>query len=80
MELGNYIRDVFTLNKDNKNIRIFGPDEALSNRFNHVFEVENRTWNFKAIKSTDEYLAKNYPENRYFKVHISDKAVNFKEI
>ena len=59
MELGNYIRDVFTLNKDNKNFRIFGPDEALSNRFNHVFEVENRTWNFKAIKSTDEYLAKN---------------------
>jgi xylulose-5-phosphate/fructose-6-phosphate phosphoketolase len=56
MELGNYIRDVFTLNKDNKNFRIFGPDEALSNRFNHIFEVENRMWNYKMLKS-DEFLA-----------------------
>ncbi|MFA6667864.1 MAG: galactokinase family protein [Bacilli bacterium] len=32
------------------------------------------------VPKFDEYLAKNYPENRYFKVHISDKAVNFKEI
>ena len=58
MELGNYIRDVFKLNKENKNFRIFGPDEALSNRFNHVFELENRTWNDKTLKS-DEYLASN---------------------
>lgn len=59
MELGKYIRDVFALNKDNKNFRIFGPDEALSNRFNHVFEVENRTWNFKKIRNDDEFLATN---------------------
>ena len=58
MELGNYIRDVFKLNKENKNFSIFGPDEALSNRFNHVFECENRTWNDKTLKS-DEYLASN---------------------
>ena len=57
MELGKYIRDVFSLNKENKNFRIFGPDEALSNRFNHIFEVENRTWNFKKIKSDDEFLS-----------------------
>ena len=58
MELGNYIRDLFILNKDNKNFRIFGPDEALSNRFNHVFEAEKRTWNYKT-KSDDEFLATN---------------------
>ena len=57
-ELGNYIRDLFKLNDKNKNFRIFGPDEALSNRFNHVFEVENRTWNYKTLKG-DEYLANN---------------------
>lgn len=57
MELGKYIRDLFVLNKANKNFRMFGPDEALSNRFNHVFEVEKRTWNFKAIRPDDEYLA-----------------------
>ncbi len=55
MNLGNYIRDLFELNKENKNFRIFGPDEALSNRFNHVFENTNRTWNFKTYKS-DEFL------------------------
>ena len=56
MELGNYIRDIFVLNKNNRNFRIFGPDEALSNRFNHVFEATNRTWNYKAYRN-DEFLA-----------------------
>lgn len=56
MNLGEYIKDVFRLNKDNKNFRVFGPDEALSNRFNHVFEETNRTWNYKMLR-TDEYLA-----------------------
>lgn len=56
MELGNYIRDVFEMNHKNKNFRFFGPDEALSNRFNHVFEVENRTWNSKTYRS-DEFLS-----------------------
>lgn len=54
--LGKYIRDLFVLNKDNKNFRLFGPDEALSNRFNHAFEVTNRTWNFKTYKN-DEFLS-----------------------
>ncbi len=58
MELGRYIKDLFVLNKDNKNFRMFGPDEALSNRFNHVFEVENRTWDYKTFKN-DEFLASN---------------------
>ncbi len=56
MNLGNYIRDLFKLNSGNKNFRIFGPDEALSNRFNHIFEVENRTWNYRMTKD-DEFLA-----------------------
>ena len=56
IELGNYVRDVFILNKDNKNFRIFGPDETMSNRLNHSFEAENRSW-MGEIKNTDEYLA-----------------------
>lgn len=55
-ELGNYVRDLFVLNKDNCNFRMFGPDEALSNRFSHVFEVENRTWNYKKFEK-DEFLS-----------------------
>ncbi len=54
--LGKYIRDLFVLNASHKNFRLFGPDEALSNRFNHTFEVTNRTWNFKTYK-TDEFLS-----------------------
>ncbi len=54
MELGKYLKDVFKLNKVSKNFRIFGPDEAMSNRFNHVFELENKTWNLKLNK--DEKL------------------------
>ena len=57
MELGKYIRDLFILNKNNKNFRMFGPDEALSNRFNAVFDAEKRTWNYKSFAS-DEYLSK----------------------
>lgn len=56
MTLGLYIRDLFVLNKQNKNFRLFGPDEALSNRFNHVFEVTGRMWNSKTYKS-DEFLS-----------------------
>lgn len=57
-ELGRYIRDVFAVNQENKNFRMFGPDEALSNRFKHVFEVTSRTWDGKLLKS-DEYLSSN---------------------
>ena len=68
MNLGNYIRDLFTLNKENKNFRIFGPDEALSNRFNHIFEVENRTWNYK-LSPNDEYLS---PTGRVMDSYLSE--------
>lgn len=53
-ELGKYLRDVIELNKDN--FRIFGPDEALSNRLNSIFEVTNREWNLP-IKTSDDYLS-----------------------
>lgn len=56
-ELGAYIKDVIKNNEDNKNYRIFGPDEALSNRLNYVFEETNREWNLE-ILPTDDYLNK----------------------
>ena len=55
MELGYFIRDIIKLNENKKNFRIFGPDEALSNRLNHIFEVTNRQWN--GIRyDYDEYI------------------------
>lgn len=56
MELGYFIRDIIKLNENKKNFRIFGPDEALSNRLNHVFEITNRQWNGK-IEENDEYIS-----------------------
>ena len=54
--LGNYVRDVIKFNQDKRNFRVFGPDEALSNRLNPIFEVTNRQWNGKTY-SYDEFLA-----------------------
>ncbi len=56
MELGKYVRDVIKLNEEEHNFRVFGPDETMSNRLNHVFEATNRTWVDKKY-ATDEYLA-----------------------
>lgn len=58
IELGRYVRDVFKLNAENKNFRIFGPDEMMSNRLNHSFEAENRSW-MADLKDNDEFLAHN---------------------
>jgi xylulose-5-phosphate/fructose-6-phosphate phosphoketolase len=55
--LGAYVRDIFKLNKDNRNFRIFGPDETMSNRLGSVFEETNRDWNAQMF-TNDEYLAK----------------------
>ncbi len=55
-ELGVFLRDVILLNSNQRNFRIFGPDETLSNRLNAVFEVTNRQWEAQTEK-TDEFLA-----------------------
>lgn len=52
-ELGKYVRDVFKLNDEFKNFRIFGPDETNSNRLNAVFEAENRAWNSEKYDNDD---------------------------
>ena len=55
-ELGVFLRDVIKLNREQRNFRIFGPDETLSNRLGAVFEVTNRQWNAQT-QSDDEFLA-----------------------
>lgn len=67
-ELGKYVRDVLKLNFDNKNFRMFGPDEALSNRFNYVFDVDSRDWN-TSIYDDDEYLS---PSGRIMDSYLSE--------
>ncbi len=54
-ELGVFLREVANLNREQRNFRIFGPDETLSNRLNAVFEVTNRQWDART-KENDEFL------------------------
>lgn len=70
LELGAYIRDIFALNKENQNYRIFAPDEAKSNRLYKAFEVEKRMWAGK-IYETDEDLSK---EGRIMDSYLSEHA------
>jgi len=55
-ELGVFLRDVAKLNREQRNFRIFGPDETLSNRLTAVFEVTNRQWDAR-VQDNDEFLA-----------------------
>ncbi len=54
--LGSYLKDVITMNQPQRNFRIFGPDETLSNKLNRVFDATSRQWNADTI-ATDQYLA-----------------------
>ena len=54
--LGQFLRDVVKANIDQRNFRIFGPDETLSNGLEAVFDVTNRQWE-AATASQDEFLA-----------------------
>ena len=55
MELGKFVRDIIDYNQENRNFRVFGPDEALSNRLNFMFEKTNRQF-LGDIKDNDEFL------------------------
>ena len=55
--LSTYIKDIFNSNANNKNYRIFSPDESMSNRLYDMFKATNRDFQMP-IKDTDEYLAK----------------------
>ena len=54
--LGPFLRDVAKLNGEQRNFRVFGLDEALSNGLEALFEVTNRQWD-AATAPNDEFLA-----------------------
>jgi xylulose-5-phosphate/fructose-6-phosphate phosphoketolase len=57
---GRFLRDVIKQNSTDRNFRIFGPDETLSNKLDAVFETTSRQWDAPVMDS-DEFLA---PEGR----------------
>jgi len=54
--LGEFLREVIRLNREQRNFRIFGPDETLSNRLSAVFEATDRQWEART-EEHDEFLA-----------------------
>jgi xylulose-5-phosphate/fructose-6-phosphate phosphoketolase len=52
---GKYLRDIFTLNKESRNFRLFCPDETTSNRLEAVFEATARC-TMETILPGDEKL------------------------
>jgi xylulose-5-phosphate/fructose-6-phosphate phosphoketolase len=55
--LAPFLRDVANLNSEQRNFRIFGPDETVSNGLEAVFQCTNRQWE-AATEVNDQYLAR----------------------
>jgi xylulose-5-phosphate/fructose-6-phosphate phosphoketolase len=54
--LGDFLAEVIRLNMEERNFRVFGPDETLSNRLDAIFKATNRQWQADRL-DTDEFLA-----------------------
>jgi xylulose-5-phosphate/fructose-6-phosphate phosphoketolase len=55
--MGKLLRDILKMNAAQKNFRIFGPDETVSNRLGDVLDATERTWNAEWIKGDDHLAA-----------------------
>jgi len=55
--LGPFLRDVAKLNQEQRNFRVFGPDETLSNGLGALFETTQRQWDAATLPD-DEFLAR----------------------
>ena len=68
MVLGKFLRDVAALNREQRNFRVFGPDETLSNLLGAIFEVTPRQWEAREV-ADDEFLA---PDGRVVDSMLSE--------
>lgn len=55
--LGKYLERVIELNAKNRNFRIFGPDETMSNCLAPIFDETKRQWMQDIKEPNDEFLA-----------------------
>jgi len=62
--MGKFLRDAMKLNLENRNFRLFSPDENNSNRWNDVLEVTDRCF-MADIYPEDDHLS---PEGRVMEV------------
>ena len=54
--LGRFLRDIAKENSEQRNFRVFGPDETISNGLEALFEATQRQW-VAATAPDDEFLA-----------------------
>jgi xylulose-5-phosphate/fructose-6-phosphate phosphoketolase len=54
--LGPFLRDIVKLNDVQRNFRVFGPDETISNGLAALFETTSRQWEADTVPD-DEFLA-----------------------
>ncbi|HMC84724.1 MAG TPA: phosphoketolase family protein [Chitinophagaceae bacterium] len=64
LTLSSFLKDIIRLNEQQRNFRVFGPDETLSNKLNNIFEATSRQWIAETL-STDEFLQ---PDGRVMEV------------
>jgi xylulose-5-phosphate/fructose-6-phosphate phosphoketolase len=62
--LGEFLRDVFTLDRDKHHFRLFGPDETASNRLDAVYAATGKAW-MGEVRQVDENLT---PDGRVMEV------------
>jgi xylulose-5-phosphate/fructose-6-phosphate phosphoketolase len=55
--LAPFVRDVLAMNSEQRNFRLFGPDETVSNGLEEVFKATSRQWEAK-VERNDDYLAR----------------------
>ncbi|MBC7873634.1 MAG: phosphoketolase family protein, partial [Ferruginibacter sp.] len=51
--MGAFVRDVMKMNWEERNFRIFGPDETSSNRLSRLFDITERISTAEILKSDD---------------------------
>jgi xylulose-5-phosphate/fructose-6-phosphate phosphoketolase len=54
--LGQLLRDIMRRNAENKNFRVFGPDETASNRLDALYEATDKVF-MEPMLATDEHLS-----------------------
>ena len=54
--LGQLLRDIMQRNAENKNFRVFGPDETASNRLDALYEATDKVF-MEPMLATDEHLS-----------------------
>ena len=67
-KVGEFVRDIYKLNRDARNFRSFGPDETTSNRLTPVFQETDRVW-LGEINDEDDHLS---PDGRVMDSMLSE--------